>query len=65
MSKSESVKVCIRCRPMSQNEMNQGHAIVVEMRTKNGDIFVKKPFTDEPPKQFTFDAVFDWTSSQQ
>lgn len=35
------------------------------MRLKNGDIFVRKPFTDEPPKQFTFDSVFDWTSSQQ
>jgi hypothetical protein len=35
------------------------------MRTKNGDIFVRKPYTDEAPKQFTFDSVFDWTSSQQ
>ena len=60
---SECVKVIIRCRPMSGNEIQAGHQVVVEMRLKNGDIFVRKPYCDEPPKQFTFDSVFDWTSS--
>lgn len=43
--------------------MNQGHAVVVEMKKPTGEIFVTRPFTDEPPKQFTFDLVFDWTSN--
>lgn len=47
---SECVKVCIRCRPMSMNEMNAGHSVVVEMRNAQGDVFVRKPYTDEPPK---------------
>lgn len=34
------------------------------MQKKTGEIFVRKPYTDEPPKQFTFDQVFDWTSNQ-
>jgi hypothetical protein len=49
---------------MSQNEMNQGFQIVVEIRTPTGEIFVRRPYSDEPPKQFTFDGAFDWTSSQ-
>ena len=47
---SESVKVCIRCRPMSMNEMNQGHTVVVECKPSTGEIYVKRPYTDEPPK---------------
>lgn len=60
---SESVKVCIRCRPLSSNEMQQGHAVVVEIKNSTGEIFVRRPYSDEGPKQFTFDAAFDWTSS--
>ena len=64
-SQSESVKVCVRCRPMSQEEMNKGHQVVVEINKRTGEIFVRRPYVDEPPKQFTFDNVFDWTCSQQ
>jgi Cdc6-like AAA superfamily ATPase len=61
---AESVKVAIRCRPMSNNEMAQGHTVVVEINKASFDIFVKRPFTDEAPKQFTFDNVYDWTNTQ-
>lgn len=61
---SETIKVVIRCRPMSGAEMNQGHQAIVEMNRKQGEIFVKRPFTDEAPKQFTFDSVYDYTASQ-
>lgn len=44
--------------------MNKGHAVVVELNKKSGEIFVRRPFVEEPPKQFTFDSVFDWTSKQ-
>ena len=64
-SQSESIKVCVRCRPMSSDEMNKGHQIVVELNKKTGEIFVRRPYTEEAPKQFTFDGVFDWTSLQQ
>ena len=26
---------------------------------------MRRPFTDEAPKQFTFDSVYDYTASQQ
>jgi kinesin family protein 3/17 len=50
---------------MSSDEMNKGHQIVVELNKKTGEIFVRRPYTEEAPKQFTFDGVFDWTSLQQ
>ena len=59
----ETVKVVIRCRPLSKNEMVAGHEVVVKMNLKSNDILVHKPTGDEPPKQFTFDMVFDWTVS--
>ena len=60
---TEAVKVVIRCRPLSSKEMNNNNEVVVEMRTKTGEIFVSKPANDEPPKQFTFDEAFDWNIS--
>ena len=44
--------------------MNKGHAVVVNLNKKTGEIFVNRPFAEEGPKQFTFDSVFDWTSNQ-
>ena len=58
---NETVKVVIRCRPLSKKEMEAGHDVIVKMNTKTGEIFVNKPQADEPPKQFTFDMAFDWT----
>ena len=62
-TQNETVKVCVRCRPMSNDEMSKGHAVVVELTKKTGEIFVRRPYVEEPPKQFTFDLVFDWTSN--
>ena len=47
---SETVKVCIRCRPLNNKEMNEGNQVVVQINKQSGEIFVKKPYTDEPPK---------------
>jgi kinesin family protein 3/17 len=44
--------------------MTQGHQVVVEMKRKTGEIFVTKPYSEEAPKQFTFDVVYDWTANQ-
>lgn len=35
------------------------------MDTKKGEIMIKRPYGDEAPKMFTFDAVFDETKSQE
>ena len=60
---SEAVKVVIRCRPLSQKEMSNGNECVVNIQAKTKEIFVSKPGGDEPAKQFTFDAVFDWNNT--
>lgn len=61
---AECVKVAIRCRPMSSDEMQAGHEVVVKMNPVRGEVFVDKPDSTEPPKQFTFDHVFDWKAAQ-
>ena len=61
---TETVKVVIRCRPLSQKEMLANNEVVVNMKTKTGEVFVNKPASDEVPKQFTFDEVFDWNIAQ-
>jgi hypothetical protein len=38
--------------------------VTVQINPKAGEIFVKRPFVDEAPKQFTFDLVYDWNSTQ-
>ena len=63
-TQSETIKVCVRCRPLSSEEVAKGHAVVVDLNKKTGEIFVRRPFVEEAPKQFTFDAVFDLTSQQ-
>jgi len=41
--KSETVKVVIRCRPMSEKEMNANHEVCVRINDKTGEIWVSKP----------------------
>lgn len=47
---AETVKVVIRCRPLSSKEMQAGHEVVVNMNVKTGEIFLQKPAGDEAPK---------------
>ena len=61
---SEAVKVVIRCRPLSEKEMAAGHDVVVDINNKTGEIFIRKPGSDETPKQFTFDMAFGWNAEQ-
>lgn len=44
VDRNETVRVCIRCRPMNQTEIQNGHTCAVETTTR-GEIFVTKPFT--------------------
>mgnify|MGYP006079669499 CR=1 FL=1 len=39
----ETVKVVIRCRPLSKNEMVAGHDVVVKMNCNSGEIMINKP----------------------
>lgn len=64
MSKSESIKVAFRLRPLNSVEKQAGRKVcciahedegVIEMQTENGDSC----------KRFTFDAVFSSESSQR
>ncbi|XP_074659875.1 kinesin-II 95 kDa subunit-like [Tubulanus polymorphus] len=63
----ECVKVVVRCRPMDEKEIAASHYRVVEMDVKRGSIDIKNPKNGntEPGKQFTFDCVYDWNSTQQ
>ena len=55
---AECVKVMVRCRPMNTNEKNRGCLNVVEVDSKNNQIYLVKEDTKEPPKTFSFDYVF-------
>lgn len=59
--RTECIRVAIRCRPLSEQEMKDGREVVVKMNKETGEIMVHKP-TDDVPKVFTFDSVYDWNS---
>lgn len=64
---SESVKVVVRCRPLSDRETAVGSKMVLTMDLQRCQCFIKKPMSaDEPPKQFTFDGTYftDQTTEQ-
>ncbi|KAK4295819.1 hypothetical protein Pmani_031640 [Petrolisthes manimaculis] len=66
-STAEAVKVVVRCRPMDEQETANGHKRVVEMDVDRGVVELRsiKSAVTDPPKTFTFDAVYDWNSKQQ
>ena len=60
-NKAETVKVVVRCRPLSENETRDGHERIVNMDLKRGAIELTNPKnTADPRKEFTFDAIYDW-----
>ncbi|NWU77753.1 KIF3B protein, partial [Onychorhynchus coronatus] len=63
---SESVRVVVRCRPMNSKEKTASYEKVVNVDVKLGQVSVKNPrgASNELPKTFTFDAVYDWNSKQ-
>ncbi|KAJ1496267.1 Kif3b protein [Baffinella frigidus] len=63
----ETVKVVVRCRPMSRKEVEDARNRIVEMNDGTGEVTVKNPEADprEPAKPFTFDNVYDWNSNQE
>lgn len=45
---------------MERKEIEGKYPQVVSMDSKRGLVSIKKPNSDEEPKEFTFDAVYDW-----
>ncbi|KAF2358787.1 Kinesin motor domain [Trinorchestia longiramus] len=66
-SSAENVKVVVRCRPMNVTETADGNTRVVEVDVARGVVEVRssKALATDPPKMFTFDAVYDWNSKQE
>mmetsp|Transcript_87412 Transcript_87412/g.155035 ORF Transcript_87412/g.155035 Transcript_87412/m.155035 type:complete len:784 (+) Transcript_87412:57-2408(+) len=65
-SSGECVKVVVRVRPLSGKEISEGREVIAVMDIKRGIAILKKPGgADRESKDFTFDAVFDASMSQQ
>lgn len=65
---AECVRVVVRCRPLNGKEQHDGRARIVEMDKRQGQVTLQNKAdtgSKEPPKAFTFDAVFDWESTQR
>ena len=65
MSKSECVKVAMRCRPLNKQEMSDGRQVVIQIAPSRGEIVVKATSGENEDKVFTFDNVFDWNATQE
>lgn len=65
---TQCVQVVVRCRPMDEKEIARGYTRVVDVIPTRGVVEIRNP-RDDPSsdnvKVFTFDAVYDWQSSQQ
>ncbi|KAL0049957.1 hypothetical protein WJX82_001623 [Trebouxia sp. C0006] len=61
----ECVKVVVRCRPLSRDEIKSGHQPVVVARLPEQQIQIQRTGSSEAPREFTFDQVYDWNSRQQ
>ena len=60
---SETVKVALRCRPMSKDEKNASLSTVVTINDSRNEIFLNNP-KNAQTKQFTFDHAYSQKSSQ-
>ena len=63
-SKSETVRVCVRCRPLNSKEKSDGRDRIVYMDPNTGTCVVE-PKSGAEPKTFTFDQVYDERVTQE
>ena len=63
-SSGECVKVVVRCRPLSQQEVSQGKQSTVRIDAKMGQIQVTNPKVEGKGGTFTFDTVYNWDTEQ-
>ncbi|XP_039275563.1 kinesin-like protein KIF3B [Nilaparvata lugens] len=64
-TKSEPIRVIVRCRPMSSNEKQSGYSKIVNVQPSNRSVQVYDSSTDKAARLFEFDAVYDTISSQE
>lgn len=59
--KEECVRVAMRCRPLSNMEMESSRKICVEITKNSGQVVLNNPKQDamEQFKMFTYDMVYD------
>nr|CAG4715957.1 unnamed protein product [Naegleria fowleri] len=62
--KLESVKVCVRCRPFNQTEIEKKSKKCVEIDKNLNQVILTKNENEPPKPPFTFDAVFDMDATQ-
>jgi hypothetical protein len=51
---------CVKTQCVSINCMAILYSRVVEMDTKRGHVILRNPQRQGEPKEFTFDAIYDW-----
>ena len=61
---SESVKVALRCRPLSKNELEEEKKGIVKIDSSRNELFLTNPKTNAE-KQFTFDYTYSSNTSQK
>ncbi|CAF3980140.1 unnamed protein product [Rotaria magnacalcarata] len=68
-AKDESVRVVVRCRPMSDKEQDSGCERVVDMDGQQKQVTLRRPRSEgsqrmsnsgEDVHNFYFDYVYDW-----
>ena len=64
--KVETVKVAVRSRPMSRDEIRDGRLCIVSVDSNRGEISINtKNESSEAPKTFTFDCTYGADSKQE
>jgi kinesin family protein 3/17 len=61
---TETVRVVVRSRPLSQSEKDRGNFNIIDFEKENNQISIKDPKSDTY-KSFAFDSVYNSDSSQQ
>ncbi|CAI2349829.1 unnamed protein product [Caenorhabditis sp. 36 PRJEB53466] len=64
MEESETVRVVVRCRPISETEKNNGYTITLNCSNEDNSIVIKNQNNEEPQRTFFFDAVFSPQTEQ-
>jgi kinesin family protein 3/17 len=68
-SKTETVKVVVRCRPPNKKEREANHKLVVNVDETTGKISVENPHPEKSnlpaSRDFTFDATFGMYCKQE
>mmetsp|Transcript_8685 Transcript_8685/g.11350 ORF Transcript_8685/g.11350 Transcript_8685/m.11350 type:complete len:273 (+) Transcript_8685:90-908(+) len=62
----EAVMVVVRMRPFNSKEKNEGRGPCISLDVKTSVVSITNPSkTGDPPKSFTFDAVYDIDTQQK